>query len=143
MVKVDTTQWPVVYMAVDGLATVPEMQEYIRAMETLLSHSQHASERFGLVFLSDMSDDEYNSFKREKAAQKLSNEWLKANKALIGEQCIAIAMVTKAGAMMKLMKPVAKFTLKRTMGAPGDIFFTREEAAAWMAKQRASAKSAG
>ncbi|MBX3015572.1 MAG: hypothetical protein KF832_28885 [Caldilineaceae bacterium] len=135
MIQVDTTQWPIVYMQVDGLATVADVQEYNTAMETLLSHSRRHQERFGLVMLSDMSDEEYNSFKREKEAQRLSNAWLKANKSAIGEQCVGIAMVTKASGIMKLMKPVAKFTLKRSMGAPGDIFFTREDATGWITKQ--------
>jgi hypothetical protein len=36
MVKVDTTQWPLVLMEVDGLATPADMQAYVAAMETVL-----------------------------------------------------------------------------------------------------------
>ena len=65
----------------------------------------------------------------------MSNEWLKANRLRMGKLCTGIAMVTKASGIMKVMKPIAKLTLKRTMGAPGDIFFSREAAEAWMMGQ--------
>ncbi len=75
-----------------------------------------------------MSDEQYKAHKREKAAQKLSNDWLKANKGRIGEQCVAIAMVAHATGIMKMFKPIARMTLKRTMGTWGDTLFTLDEA---------------
>lgn len=135
MVKVDTSEWPVVLMAVDGLTTLAAMQEYIDEMEKLLAHSQQQDQQFGLIYLSDMNDEDFRSHRREKEAQKLSKTWLKANKGYIGEQCLGIAMVTQASGMMKIMKPIAKRTMKHTMGAPGDIFFTLEEAQNWMQGQ--------
>ena len=51
-------------MEVDGLATVADMQEYLHAMELVSARNQ----AFGLIFLSGMSDEQYNSFKREKEA---------------------------------------------------------------------------
>ena len=74
--------------------------------------------------------------KREKEAQRLSNQWLKANKPRIGERCVGIAMVLpNAGTFMKLMRPVAKRSMKRMMGAPGDMFFEKSKAETWMKEQ--------
>jgi hypothetical protein len=130
MVEVDTTQWPTVYMKVDALLTTTAVTEYINEMEHLLARE----EPFGLIYLSEMTDEEARQ-RREKEAQKLSNGWLKANRERMGRYCIGIAMVTNATRMMRLYKPIARRTFKRTMGVAGDLFFTQSEAAAWMAAQ--------
>ena len=140
MVRVDMSAWPIVLIEVDGLTTAAAMEEYNTAMETLLDHAEQQPTRFGLIYLSQMTDDDHQNQKREKAAQKLSNDWLKVNKARIGQHCVGIAMVTAATGMMKVMKPIAKMSMKRLMGAPGDVFFTRAEAEAWMAEQMKAAE---
>lgn len=132
MINIDISQWPIVQIEVDGLATVPAMSEYNAAMDALLARAEAEPAQFGLIFISDMSDAEYKVHKREKAAQKLSNDWLKANRGRMSERCVGIAMVIQAKGIMKMMKPIAKMTMKRMMGAPGDLFFTLEEAAQWM-----------
>lgn len=135
MVKVDYAQWPVVYMEVDGLGTVADMQEFIDEMDALLARN----EKFGLIMHTQITDSEYKDFRREKEAQKMSNTWLKENRSRIGAQCIAIASVLKASGLMKVMKPIAKISMKRQMGTNGDIFFTQEEAAVWLAEQMKNA----
>jgi hypothetical protein len=135
MIKLDKSQWPIVQMETDGLTTVEAMREYNTAMDELLAYAERQPGQFGLIFISEMSDEEYKTHKRDKDAQKLSNDWLKANKGRIGKQCVAIAMVTKASGIMKVAKPIARMTLKRTMGAQGDIFFTLEEAQVWLRQQ--------
>lgn len=135
MVKVNMSRWPLVLIETDGLTTVDAMTEYNLTMDWLLEHAEQQSERFGLIFVSDMDDEQYKSQKREKAAQKLSNTWLKANRERITQQCVAIAMVTKANALMKIMKPIAGTVVRRTMGAPGDVFSTVPEAEAWMSEK--------
>ncbi|MEM7346367.1 MAG: hypothetical protein AAF485_19175 [Chloroflexota bacterium] len=132
MVKIDRSNWPIVFIEVDGLTTLAAMEEYNTEMESLLDFAEQQPEKFGIVYLAHMSDDEFKSHKREKAAQKLSKVWLKANKPRIAARCVGIAMVTQATGMMKVMRPIAKRTVKYMMGAPGDMFFTREEAEVWM-----------
>ncbi|MEO1643829.1 MAG: hypothetical protein AAFR67_01485 [Chloroflexota bacterium] len=135
MIKIDKSQWPIVQIETDGLATVEAMAEYNATMDDLLAQAEGQDGQFGLIFISDMSDEEYKAHKREKAAQKLSNDWLRANRARMTKQCVAIAMVTKATGIMRMFKPIARMTMKRMMGAPGDLFFTIEEATTWMNKQ--------
>ncbi|MEM8532589.1 MAG: hypothetical protein AAGF95_17225 [Chloroflexota bacterium] len=135
MVRVDMSTWPIVLIEVDGLATLAAMEEYNTAMEKLLDYAEQQPEPFGMIYLSQMTDADHEQHKREKAAQKLSNNWLKDNKARIAQQCVGIAMVTSATGMMKMMKPIAKLSMKRLMGAPGDVFFTQTEAESWMAER--------
>lgn len=137
MVKVDRSNWPTVFIEVDGLTTLAAMEEYNAEMEELLDFAEQQPSKFGIVYLSDMSDSEFKSHKRDKEAQKLSKAWLKENKGRFEAQCVGIAMVTQATGMMKVMRPMAKRAMKRMMGAPGDMFFTREEAEAWMQEQMA------
>ncbi|MEO1163605.1 MAG: hypothetical protein AAFV98_07480 [Chloroflexota bacterium] len=132
MIKVDQSKYPIVYIEVDGLATLEAMQEYNDEMDTLLAYAETQPGKFRMIYINDMDDEAYKQHKREKAAQKLSNDWLKQNKARIGECCVAIAMVTQVTGMMKMMRPIARRSMKRMMGAPGDIFFTLDEAEAWM-----------
>ncbi|MEM9953619.1 MAG: hypothetical protein AAF846_18570 [Chloroflexota bacterium] len=141
MIKVDKSQFPIVYIEVDGLTTVDAMQEYNTAMDGLLDYAETQSGKFGMIYISDMNDEEYKNHKRDKDAQKLSNAWLKQNKARISEQCFAIAMVVQATGMMKMMRPIAKRSMKRMMGAPGDMFFTLDEAETWMKSISLKAKN--
>ena len=129
MIKIDQTQWPIVYIEVDGLATVTAMEEYNTEMEKLLDFAEQQPKKFGIIYISEMSDEEYKQHKREREAQRLSNAWLKQNKPRIGATCVGIAMVTKATGMMKIMRPIAKRSMKRMMGAPGDVFFELSAAA--------------
>ena len=136
MVKIDRTEWPIVYIDVDGLITVAAMEEYNREMDAFLDYAETVPEKYGIIYVYELTDEEQKSQKREKEAQKLGNAWLKVNKARIGERCIGIAMVTpNAGTLLKMMRPIAKRSMKRMMGAPGDMFFERKEAEAWMRTQ--------
>ncbi|MEM7030575.1 MAG: hypothetical protein AAF629_13490 [Chloroflexota bacterium] len=139
MVKVNRSNWPIVYLEVDGITTLAAMEEYVAEMEIILEFAEQQSDKFGMVYITDMSDDEFKSRKREKEAHKLSKAWLKENKPRLEASCVGIAMVTQATGMMKIMRPVAKRTMKRMMGAPGDMFFTKEEAETWMQEQMAAA----
>ncbi|MEO1288271.1 MAG: hypothetical protein AAFV93_10920 [Chloroflexota bacterium] len=76
MIKVDKSQFPIVYIEVDGLTTVDAMQEYNTAMDDLLDYAETQSGKFGMIYISDMNDEEYKNHKRDKDAQKLSNAWL-------------------------------------------------------------------
>lgn len=135
MVNIDKTDWPIVYIEVDGITTLPAMEEYNREMEMLLDFADERQEKYGIIYVTELNDEQ-TKVKREKEAQRLSNKWLKANKPRIGEHCIGIAMVMpNAGTVMKLMRPVAKRSMKRMMGAPGDMFFAKDEAEAWMRQQ--------
>ena len=131
MINIDKSKWPIVYIETDGLATLESMEEYNTLMEELLDFAEEQPDKFGMIHLNDMSDEDYKSHKREKAAQKLSNDWLKVNKPRITENCFGIAMVTKA-TVMKMMSPIARRSMKRMMGAPGDVFFEVIDAEAWM-----------
>lgn len=125
------TEGALIRMEVDALATLESMQAYLDAMESILL--EH--ETFGLMFLSDMENDEIKTQKRTKEASKLSNAWLKENRERIGKQCIGIAMVVKPTMMMRAMKPMASKTMKKMMGAQGDMFFERDQAETWMKSQ--------
>lgn len=135
MVKIDRSQWPIVYIEVDALTTLGDMEEYNAEMDELLDYAEQQPEKYGIVYLYQGTEEGHKSFKREKDAQKLSNQWLKANKSRIGERCVAIAMVTQAKGLMKMMWPIARMSMKRMMGAPGDMFFTKEEADQWMTER--------
>lgn len=139
MVKVKMAHWPIVTMELDGLITLVDMEEFVTETEKLLAFAEKQPEKFGLIYIAQVSDEDHKKQRREKEAQKLSKQWFKANKGRIGEQCVGIAMVAKASGLMKMMKPIAKVTTKRMMGAPGDVFATKEEAEAWLAKKMAVA----
>ena len=140
MIKLDRSNWPIIYVEVDGLTTLSAVEEYNSVMDEFLAFAEDQPEQFGIIYISDMSDDDYKNHKREKAAQKLSNTWLKQNKPRIAENCFGIAMVTQATGMMKMMRPIAKRSMKRMMGAPGDVFFELGEAEQWMQSVLAEGK---
>ncbi|MEM7125972.1 MAG: hypothetical protein AAF702_06580 [Chloroflexota bacterium] len=135
MVEIDITQWPTVYVEMNEIKTLPEMQEYVEKMNELLDYAEQQADKYGVIYLYQGAEQDPKSFKREKEAQKLNNQWLKENKARVGEHCVAIAMVTPFKGMMKLMRPIARMSMKRMMGAPGDMFFNKEEAEKWMAEK--------
>lgn len=135
MVNVQT-HGNLIYMEVDALSTAPAMREYLDAMERILSEYP----QFGLMLLNDMDDADIKAQKRTKEANKLSRQWLKANRERIGEQCIGIAMVVKPTAMMRAMKPMAAKTMKKIMGAQGDLFFERAKAEDWLQTQLQAAQ---
>lgn len=132
MVKVDSSQWPIVFMTLDGLVTVEAYQEYIDEFEALLDHSQAQDEPFGLIYLSTLTDTDHETEQRTPDANQLSGRWLKTAKARISAHCVGIVMVTQAEAMMQKMRPVIRRSLEQGMGAPGDIFLTKPEAVAWI-----------
>ncbi|MEM8857273.1 MAG: hypothetical protein AAGD96_03075 [Chloroflexota bacterium] len=136
MVKIDREKWPMVYIEVDAIATLAAMEEYNAEMDALLDFAQTQPEKFGMIYINDMSGDEAKASKREPAAKKLSNQWLKENRPRIGETCAGIAMVMpNGGFFMKMMRPIARRSMPKMMGAQGDMFFNLEDAEAWMKEQ--------
>lgn len=135
MVEVDSSQWPIVFMTLDGLITVEAFQEYVDEFEALLDQSERQNERFGLIYLSTQTDADYETEQRSREANALSSKWLKTAKTRISAHCVGIAMVTRAEKMMKKMKPVIRQSLEQGMGAPGDIFLTKPEAVDWITEQ--------
>ena len=136
MVKMDRSKWPIVYVEMDAIATLEAMQEYNTEMDALLDYAETQPGKFGMIYLNDMSGEEAKAMKRTKEAKQLSNKWLKVNRPRIGEQCAGIAMVMpKGGFWMKMMRPIAKRSMPKMMGAPGDMFFNIEDAEAWMKEQ--------
>ncbi|MEM7331123.1 MAG: hypothetical protein AAF490_03455 [Chloroflexota bacterium] len=135
MIKINKSEWPVVHIEVDGILTLPDMEEYTREMDSLLDFADGKREKYGIIYMTELGDDQAN-MKREKEAKRLSTQWLKANRERIGEHCVGIAMVMpNAGKMVKMMRPIAKRSMKRMMGAPGDMFFEQELAETWIKEQ--------
>ncbi|MEM7803004.1 MAG: hypothetical protein AAF633_27690 [Chloroflexota bacterium] len=142
MIKIDRSEWPLVYIEVDAVSTLAAMEEYNQEMEKLLDYAEEQPEKFGMIYISELTDAETKSQKREKEAKQLANKWLKANRPRIGENCVGIAMVMpNANLVMKMMRPIAKRSMKKMMGAPGDMFFNQEDAVIWMQEQMATVEA--
>lgn len=135
MITVSTADWPLVTMEVDNLSTLAHMEDFVAQLENLLTLAEEQSGKFGLIYIAHISYEGYKYHSQDKATKKLSKQYFKANKERIAQQCVAIAAVTKSSILMKLLKPMARVTVKRTWGAPCDIFFTTEEAEAWLLKK--------
>ena len=132
MVKLDRNEWPIVRVDVDGLVTLPDMEGYIAEMEKLLSEAEKKGEPYGIVYNTQITDEEFKAKKREKEAHKRSSKWLKENKPRFAAHCVGVAMVVKASGLMKFMKPIAGVGIKKMMGVPGAVFFSIGEGREWM-----------
>ncbi|MEM0940872.1 MAG: hypothetical protein AAGI25_13935 [Bacteroidota bacterium] len=132
MVRIRLAEWPMVRIDVDGLITLPEIEEYIAAMEKFLEETERREEPYGMIYNTQMTDKEFKSTKREKDAHKRSVQWTREAKPRICAYCIGIATIAQGSAMMKFMKPIIKMGMKKMMGAPGEAFFSVDEGKKWL-----------
>nr|BBH86382.1 hypothetical protein KTC_11330 [Thermosporothrix sp. COM3] len=123
MYSFNEEQWPIVSIHNDGETTLADMEKHIAFWERCLARQ----EPFG-VLLTQNGEAQQSS----KEVRALSNQWRLANKPRIAQYCAGMAMVTTSSKMLALYKPIAAMIARKSMGCPGQIFTSKEQARSWL-----------
>jgi hypothetical protein len=129
MHTIDHSRKPVVIMRTIEPIQVTDMQAIADAGDKLLA----AGQPFALVMVSDGGD----SKQRERGANAMLTQWVKANKPELERLCAGMASVVPTSAPMAIYKPMMKTIGSRMYGFPLEMFTDIEEACAWAQGQLA------
>jgi hypothetical protein len=81
--------------------------------------------------------------KKTRAGQKLENDWLKAHKAELAQECFGLAMISNPGVVALLQKIVAKGLGKKLFGCEVNHFYDKAKGIEWLKEQQRHFKVAG
>lgn len=124
----DDGDWPIVTVTARGVGTVEDTERYIARWEEWLSRAEANGKPFAVEMISLHGEQP----RQNREARRLNDRWHKENRERVGRWCAGIATVVKSSRLLALFQPIAARYVKRTMGCPGRIFATREEARAWL-----------
>jgi hypothetical protein len=135
MHKIEHEYHPIIVMHTFEPIMKADMQAIAEAGNQLLA----AGEPFALVMVSDGGDGK----NRERGANAMLTQWVKANKPKLEQLCAGMASVVPTSALLAIYKPVMRTVGARMYGFPLEMFTDVEEARAWASGQlaRAAAKA--
>lgn len=131
MHKIDDLRHPVVIMH----TFEPIMKADIEAIAEAGNRLLAAGQPFALVMVSDGGDGK----QRERGANAMLTQWVKANKPKLEKLCAGMASVVPTNALLAIYKPMMRTVGARMYGFPLEMFTDTEEALAWAAGQLAKA----
>jgi iron complex transport system substrate-binding protein len=124
----DDKDWPIVTVTARGVGTVEDTEEYIARWEEWLDRAEASGRPFAVEMIS-LHDEQP---RQNREARKLNTRWHKENREHVAGCCAGIATVVKSSRLLALFQTIAAGYVKRTMGCPGSIFASRDEARTWL-----------
>lgn len=123
MHKINEQHHPVIIMHTFEPIMKADMEAIAAAGNRLLA----AGQPFALVMVSDGGDGN----NRERGANAMLTQWVKANKPKLQELCAGMASVVPTSALLAIYKPMMRTVGARMYGFPLEMFTDIDEARRW------------
>ncbi len=129
MITFNEEKFPVVYVYIDGVNTIQDLQAYLNRFDNWLSRQ----ECFGIILQQKFPQQAQD--KPSKEVKKLEIEWSKQNKHRISKYCFGMAIVIDSKEFFEKWQPIASQSILNMFGCPGQVFAAIPPAEEWIAKQ--------
>lgn len=129
MIKFNEEKFPVVYVYIDGVNTIQDLQTYLNRFDNWLSRQEY----FGIILQQNFPQQAQE--KPSKEVKKLEIEWSKKNKHRISKYCLGMAIVIDSKEIFEKWQPIASQSILNMFGCPGQVFAAIPPAEEWIAKQ--------
>lgn len=134
MYTIDESRAPLITLEFLGAMDAATTQ---RLFDTLTEVLGRSSGRFAVMMTNNQGEH-----KHERGVARIQQDWAKANRQRLSQDCVGMALVTQSSKYMRMFGPVVNQVISRMYGCPGKVFSDPNEAEAWLRERLASVEKA-